>query len=922
MRTHRVFAVLAVFTVLAILSQWMGAAWADPQAGTTLSATKTAFGFRERLLEYDWSLEKSVSPDEAEVSPGASATLEYTLIATRTLTAVTEQIGVRGEICVTNGGNRATENLTIVDVVQYKVDSGPFTDYVTATVDVSAHPILSPGESYCYPYQVLFQPIPNAIYRNEARVTITNHSGWLPGGQNCPGPNSCPFGPTPRADFSLPADFTTVEVDASATLTDEISCPQGFACVPSDPGPWTLDGSASVTFTLTVSNVSAPCGLPSVLLTNTARLIETDSGVEHTASASADLSTGLCGVGCTRTYGYWKTHTKYGPAPRDATWDLIGEDGEDTPFYLSGQSYYGVLWTKPRGNAYYILAHQFIAARLNILGGASSTPEVDEALAWSEAFFSQYTPNGWPASLKGKALSYADLLDQYNNGVIGPGHCDDVTPTPTPEPTATPTPVPTPTPTPTPEPTATPTPVPTPTPTPTPEPTATPTPEPTPEPHPGIALSASGPAMAYEGDTLTYTITITNTGDVTLTVFLPLPDGGTWVGTLAPGQVVNLTATGPASGDPTTFNFVATGTDPLGRAVSDSALVTTDVLHPAIQVDLSVSIASTYPGSPVTLTYEVTNVGDTPLQNVVVWSDNGTPENSDDDFVVCIIDQLNPGESALCTVIVAPNEETTYTARAEGQDALGGPAEGTGSVTVGIIPPEPGDIDGDGIPDYLDADADGDGIPNPVEGEGDLDGDGIPNYLDADSDGDGIPDAVEGTADVDGDGLPNFLDADSDGDGIPDAVEGTADVDGDGIPNFLDTDSDGDGIPDAVEGTADVDGDGIPNFLDTDSDGDGIPDAVEGTADVDGDGIPNFLDTDSDGDGIPDEVEGYWDADGDGIPNYLDLDSDGDGKPDAVEGTGDDDGDGIPNFLDPDDTLRARTVVYYIYLPLIVHNAP
>ncbi|MBC7228257.1 MAG: Ig-like domain-containing protein [Thermoflexales bacterium] len=384
--------------------------------------------------------------------------------------------------------------------------------------------------------------------------------------------------------------------------------------------------------------------------------------------------------------------------------------------------------------------------------------------------------------------------------------------------------------------------------------------------HPAIQVAASGPAMAHEGDTLAYQVTLRNSGDAALSVSLPLPDGTTWTGMLAPGAQTTLTATGPVSGDPTTFTFAATGTDPLGLAVSDSAPVTTDILHPTIRVTISSPIASTYPGSPVALSYEATNTGDTPLQNVVIWSDNGTPDNPEDDQPVCIAESLEVGETITCTAAVAPSEETAYTARAEGYDALGGMAQDSDSVTVGIILPEPGDTDGDGIPDYVDTDTDGDGIPNPVEGGGDLDGDGLPNYLDADSDGDGIPDAVEGTADVDGDGLPNFLDADSDGDGIPDAVEGTADVDGDGLPNFLDADSDGDGIPDAVEGA--------------------------------------------------------WDADDDGTPNYLDLDSDGDGKPDAVEGTGDDDGDGIPNFLDPEDTPAPATVTYRVYLPFVARNAP
>jgi len=75
------------------------------------------------------------------------------------------------------------------------------------------------------------------------------------------------------------------------------------------------------------------------------------------------------GDGCTLTPGYWKTHSAYGPAPYDPTWALIGED---TPFFLSGISYYEALWTEPKGgNAYYILAPAYIAARLNVLNGAS-----------------------------------------------------------------------------------------------------------------------------------------------------------------------------------------------------------------------------------------------------------------------------------------------------------------------------------------------------------------------------------------------------------------------------------------------------------------------------------------------------------------------------------------------------------------------
>jgi hypothetical protein len=214
--------------------------------------------------------------------------------------------------------------------------------------------------------------------------------------------------------------------------------------------------------------------------------------------------------------------------------------------------------------------------------------------------------------------------------------------------------------------------------------------------------------------------------------------------------------------------------------------------------------------------------------------------------------------------------------------------------------------------DYFgEGDSDGDGIADGDEGGADLDGDGLPNFLDLDSDGDGILDMIEGSDDTDGDGDPDFLDLDSDGDGIPDAVESglpvegeddalPIDSDGDGEPDYVDSDSDGDGISDATEGDVDSDGDGTPNYLDEDSDDDGILDETEGVTDPDHDWLPNFLDDDSDGDGITDAEEGDGDSDGDGERDFLDEDSDGDGVPDAMEGNADPDGDGIPNYLDLD----------------------
>ncbi len=130
--------------------------------------------------------------------------------------------------------------------------------------------------------------------------------------------------------------------------------------------------------------------------------------------------------GCTLTPGYWKTHSQYGPAPYNDTWAIIGEN---TTFFLSGQSYFDVLNTSPAGNAYYILSFQYIAAQLNFLNGADPT-DAQDAFDQATTLFNTYTP-AQIGALKGSNatrqlfISLGTTLDNYNNGLIGPGHCDD-----------------------------------------------------------------------------------------------------------------------------------------------------------------------------------------------------------------------------------------------------------------------------------------------------------------------------------------------------------------------------------------------------------------------------------------------------------------------------------------------------------------
>lgn len=83
-----------------------------------------------------------------------------------------------------------------------------------------------------------------------------------------------------------------------------------------------------------------------------------------------------------------------------------------------------ILDTSPEGDATYILAHQLIAAKLNILYGADGTA-VQTTVTESDVYLTAHPMGSNPTDPdREQGVTMANTLDQYNNGVIGPGHCD------------------------------------------------------------------------------------------------------------------------------------------------------------------------------------------------------------------------------------------------------------------------------------------------------------------------------------------------------------------------------------------------------------------------------------------------------------------------------------------------------------------
>lgn len=111
--------------------------------------------------------------------------------------------------------------------------------------------------------------------------------------------------------------------------------------------------------------------------------------------------------GCTLTQGYWKNHSNW-PSPYSP----------NALFFSSGKTWMTILGTAPKGgNAYLILAHQYIAATLNIASGASMPDDVKAAYDAATTYFQ--------TGVGSDPIGWATILDNYNNGLAagGPAHC-------------------------------------------------------------------------------------------------------------------------------------------------------------------------------------------------------------------------------------------------------------------------------------------------------------------------------------------------------------------------------------------------------------------------------------------------------------------------------------------------------------------
>jgi hypothetical protein len=119
---------------------------------------------------------------------------------------------------------------------------------------------------------------------------------------------------------------------------------------------------------------------------------------------------------CTYTLGYWKTH---GSAWPTFTTMMLGTVAYTKTQLLS------ILNKQANGNGLIILAHQLIAAQLNILNGADGSAVASFIADANNNLIGGLVVPPVGAGWLDPALTDADTnaLDDFNNGLTGPGHC-------------------------------------------------------------------------------------------------------------------------------------------------------------------------------------------------------------------------------------------------------------------------------------------------------------------------------------------------------------------------------------------------------------------------------------------------------------------------------------------------------------------
>jgi len=370
-----------------------------------LKVTKTASTSYTR--DWNWSLTKTANPNATiTIERGSLTNIVYVVVATPT--AVDSAWTVSGSVTVHNPAPIPATVSALSDVLS---DSTP----VALQCAGSAPYTIAGGSDLTCSYSIGRDGADSGS--NSATATLSNNNG-----------GSTTFDGSVNYAFGAPSTV----LHALATVTDNGAT--------TDAAGWSLTGSpasylfgapagGSFVFNVMAGNVSATCDTYATV-SNTAQLSDGDHTLQ--ASASHQLYSGACGNNCTLTIGYWKTHAGFTGRNADRLTPELPQRlgtlaGLKTVNVLSATQAVGLLSNSgDASNGVNKLYSQMLAAKLNIFRGASPAA-VSSIITAADAFLASNNSADWASMSKNNKTqvnNWASTFDQYNNGLIGPGHCD------------------------------------------------------------------------------------------------------------------------------------------------------------------------------------------------------------------------------------------------------------------------------------------------------------------------------------------------------------------------------------------------------------------------------------------------------------------------------------------------------------------
>jgi hypothetical protein len=129
------------------------------------------------------------------------------------------------------------------------------------------------------------------------------------------------------------------------------------------------------------------------------------------------IATATAAQNCTFTVGYWKNH--------ELAWPVLGLQLGNVVYNQA--DLLAILNEPAGGNGLLILAHQLIAAKLNLANGANPS-FIAATIAAGDALIGNLVcpPIGSDSLPSASTSADAHSLDDWNNGETGPGHCATV----------------------------------------------------------------------------------------------------------------------------------------------------------------------------------------------------------------------------------------------------------------------------------------------------------------------------------------------------------------------------------------------------------------------------------------------------------------------------------------------------------------